>query len=390
MAKEQGLISLEFVAINLQFALITAIAALFFAFAGYLHLLGIDAASTGVILSADALAALILQPCIAPMVHQGTARTWLVSGCLLLAVALLLLPHVTSVALLIAVRLLQGAGFICALSALIALLVHCIPPEMSGRAFGWVSLVRLIPYAVIPFVFDLLAIGPAAFPPLLHVAALVALCPLLLLLLPATRHTPSQQSPPPGWAGLVTSLRSPAVVLLLVSTLLFFCGYATIFFFLKQFVGSRGMDNPSLFFTTATLMMIAVRLGTSWLFDRCNKRLVCAGGLLLVALCYALLPACGSTTMLALLAMATGLGWGIAMPLQAAAMFDLSLPTARAMNQNLLVVMMQGGFFLGPFLGGQVLAHCGFSQLFLFLAVLTSLAAGLLLMQPQAPGKSEP
>lgn len=381
MSKHAGLLSLEFLAINLQFGLVTAIAALFFAFAGYLQLLGLDAASTGFILSADALAALLVQPLIAPMVHAGTARYWLIGGCLLLTAALLLLAQVTVKPLLIMGRLLQGAGFICVLSALIALVVRFIPPEMSGRAFGWVSLVRLIPYAVIPFAYDLLSVQPSSFPSLLLVAAAMAMLPALLLLLPAVRKSAGGDTGvAPGWTGMVASLRCSAVVLLLLSTLLFFCGYATLFFFFKAFVQAQALGKASLFFTTATLMMIAIRLLGGWLFDRHSKILLSAAGLMLVALCYALLPLCASGRGLMLLGSGVGLGWGIVMPLQAAAMFDISTPATRAMNQNLLMVMMQGGFFLGPLLGGQILARFGFPVLFLVLSSLTALACVLLLM----------
>ncbi len=380
MTEGRGLISPGFVAINLQFALVTAIAALFFAFSGYLQLLGLSPASAGFILSADALAALVIQPLIAPVVHSANARRWLVVGSLLLSMALALLSQVTSVPLLVVARLFQGGGFICMLSALMALLVGCIPPAMSGRAFGWVSLVRLLPYALIPFLFDLRAIQAASFPAVLHAAAVVALLPPLLLLLPAARHAERGEKPsPPGLAGMAASLRSPAVVTLLLSTLLFFSGYATLFFYFKQFGLSRGIVNTSLFFSTATVVMIAVRLLGSWLFDRCHKVQLCAAGLVLASVCYALLPLCASSPGLALLAGFSGLGWGIAMPLQAAAMFDLSPPAYRAMNQNLLVVMMQGGFFLGPCIGGLLLDRFGYTVLFLTLAAAT-LVAGLLLL----------
>ena len=376
MTEVRGLLSPGFLVINLQFALVTAIAAQFFAFAGYLQLAGIDPRSVGLILSADALAALIIQPLIAPFIRAGNARRWLVGGSLLLAAALMMLTQVTSVVLLIGVRLLQGAGFICVLSALIALVVRFIPPAMSGRAFGWISLVRLIPYALIPFFFDLFSISSSSFPSLLHAAALVALLPALMLLLPAARRQDEDELPfSPGLAGMIMSLRSPAVAMLLLSALLFFCGYAAVFFYLKEFIVAQSIGSNSLFFTTATLMMIAVRLLGSGLFDRCSKVWLCAAGLLLVSVSYALLPLCTGQRELILLAGTTGIGWGIVMPLQAAAMFDLSLPADRAMNQNLLVVTMQGGFFLGPVIGGQLLACGQFGLLFFVLAGLTLVAS---------------
>jgi len=380
VAKHSGLFSAGFVLINFQFALVTAIAALFFSFAGYLQLLGINPAMAGFIISADALAALIVQPLITPLIHPGTVRRWLLGGSLTLSAALWMVAHVTTAPLLIMARLLQGSGFICVLASLITMLVPFIPPGMSGRAFGYVSLIRLIPYAVIPLLFTRFSLTPASFAPLLDLASLVALLPLLGLLLPLAQDAEQpENSRPPGLSGLTASLRSPPVTLMLLSALLFFCGYSTIFFYLKQFASGEGIGNAGLFFTIATLAMIAVRLLGGTLFDRYNKGMLCGGGLVGVAACYALLPCCSSSGLFFLLALCSGLGWGIAMPLQSAAMFDLSAPATRAMNQNLLLVMMQGGFFLGPFLGGQLISRFGYDTLFIVLAVITLAAAVLML-----------
>lgn len=374
MAKPSGLFSPPFLVINFQFALVTGIAALFFAFSGYLAHRGVSPATAGFIISADALAALIIQPLIAPLVHPGSARRWLCSGSLVLAAALFMIGQAGSVPLLVAARLLQGGGFICVLTALITMVVQLIPPEMSGRAFGWVSLIRLIPYAIIPPFFDFMRLPPSSFGSVLNLAAVAALTPLLALALPHPGQGQAvEQAPPrsPGLSGVRNSLGSAAVSLLLVSALLFFCGYSAIFFYLKQFGSSLGIANPSLFFTIATLAMILVRVAGGWLFDRYSKLLFCGGGLLATAICYALLPLSSSGQMFFTLAGVCGLGWGIAMPLQAAVMFDISAPRERGLNQNLLIVMMQGGFFLGPFLGGQFISCSGFGPLFASLGVLT-------------------
>lgn len=385
MAERRALFSLGFLAINVQFALVTSIAALFFAFSGYLEQLGVAPALSGFILSADALAALVVQPLIAPLIDPASARRWLTGGALLLCVALFALARVTGVPLLIAARLAQGAGFICVLSALIALMVGCIPAGMSGRAFGFASLVRLLPYALVPFVFDRCALAAGDFARVLDIAALLALAPLLMLALPtAPAPKDGQTAGAPGWSGLRASLRERPVAALLASALLFFCGYATVFFFLRQFGQARAIANANLFFSVTTLMMIAVRLGASALFDRFDKSRLCRAGLLTSAACYALLPLCTSTGAFLALAAATGIGWGIAMPLQAATLFDISAAPARAMNQNLLLVMMQGGFFLGPCVGGLLISAFGYGALFATLAATTLLAA-LLMAGARAP-----
>ncbi|MGD9950787.1 MAG: MFS transporter [Desulfobulbus sp.] len=352
--------------------------------------MGIRPAMVGFILSADGLAALIVQPLITPLVHIGNARRWLFGGSFLFSAALFMVGHISTVSLLVVARLLQGTGFICVLASLITMIVPCIPPGMSGRAFGYVSLVRLIPYAVIPLLFDLFAIAPSSFAIVLDVAALTALLPVVVLMVPLRplAEAPDSASSP-GMAGMAASLSSRPVLLLLTSALLFFCGYSAIFFYLKQFATSVGITSASLFFTIATLTMIGIRLLGGWLFDRYSKVFLCAAGLFTVAGCYGLLPLCHSSRMLFVLAVFSGLGWGIAMPLQAAAMFDISPSSVRAMNQNLLLVMMQGGFFLGPFLGGQLIARFGYTTLFIGLA-LSGIAAGFLMtaIKPPRPQKA--
>ncbi|GAB1409368.1 hypothetical protein MASR1M90_05220 [Desulfovibrionales bacterium] len=377
--KSLGLNSRGFITISIQFVLITSVAALFFAFARYLQTLGLDAGSIGTILSADALAALVLQPVLATVIHVRTARYWLVAGSVLLATSLVFLAQATEPELLIILRLMQGSGFICVLTSLMVLLVPLIPAGMSGRAFGWISLVRLIPYAVVPFVLDLCAATPSAFPYILHTAAVIALVPVAMMFLLPVQTDPGNAdiSSAPGFAGLRTSLGSLPVNMLLLSSLLFYCGYSALFFFLKQFVEGMGLGGVSLFFTTMTLVMFVVRVLGSSVFDQFNKMHFYTGGLALVAFSYALLPVCTSGAGLVGLAVVFGLGGGVAMPLQAALMFDLSVPQVRALNQNLLLVMMQGGFFLGPLLGGHVLEQWNFTVFFIVLAVCTMIAAGL-------------
>lgn len=378
MPERPGLFSLGFLAINLQFALVTAIAALFFAFSGYLAHLGVAPATAGFIISADSLAALVIQPVIAPLVHPGVSRRWLAGGSLILAAALFMAGQVTSVPLLVTARLLQGAGFICVVSALVTMIVQCIPPDMSGRAFGWVSLVRLVPYAVIPPLFDFMKIAPSSFGKVLALAGVAALFPILALALPQSLAAEQAPAPAPGLSGMLDSLRSPSVLMLLLSSLLLFCGYSAVFFYLKQFGIGRGIANVSLFFTIATVAMILVRLFGGWLFDRYSKIVLCVMGLFATAVCYALLPVCASGRGLFILAGIAGVGWGVAMPLQAAVMFDISSPRTRGMNQNLLIVMMQAGFFLGPLLGGWMISLSGYTALFASLAALT--VAAVLMM----------
>jgi len=79
-----------------------------------------------------------------------------------------------------------------------------------------------------------------------------------------------------------------------------------------------------------------------------------------------------------LLAAVFGVLWSVGIPLTMALLFDISEPRFRGLNMNLTLVMMQGGFFVGPLIGGLILAGWGYNMLFLFCGLLN--AAGTVML----------
>jgi MFS family permease len=364
-----------FVLLCAQLLAISTIVALFFPLQLYLASLGIPEHMAGFIIGADALAALIVQPLITPWVAARTARRWLLAGCALLAAALLAEGTVTQAGAFTAARLLQGAGFICIMTALMPLLVLCIPREKSGRAFGWISMIRLVPYAAVPPLFGMLDIAPDDLGFVIRWSALLAVIPALLLaFLPAF----AQEAAPPAAAPLSSirqSLQDRSLRRLLAATLLVYAAYAITFFFIKGLTAHAGLAGSGLFFTLATLVMIVVRLVGGPLFDRYDKTRMGAAALVLSAAATAGLPLCATTTALLIVAVLCGLGWGVGMPLINAIAFAISPPAAQGLNQNLVFLMLQGGFFLGPLLGGVLLDHMGYAPVFAAAGLLMLLAA---------------
>lgn len=373
------LLTRPFLLLCSQFLAVSTIVALFFPLQEYLTSLGMPAASAGFILGADALAALIVQPFITPLITARTARRWLLAGALILALALVMEGGSRGEFAFTAARLLQGTGFICVVAAIMPLFVLCIPREMSGRAFGWISLVRLVPYAVVPLLFDLFKVAPSALGGVIRWSALLALLAgALLWLLP---RFPQEQEPARGtsFAGIRSSLADRNLLLLFVATVLLYAGYAATFFYLKGFGRSVGLANSGLFFTFATVMMMLVRLFGGSLFDRFDKRRMNMVFLVLSAAGTALILSATSSGILLALAVVCGIGWGVVMPLLNALIFDLSQPETRGLNQNLGLLMLQCGFFLGPVAGGWLLPRGGYPLLFGAAAFALLLAAGLLL-----------
>ena len=374
MAERGKLWTPSFILLNLQFMLVTCVTALFFQFHSYLEQQGFSQQMAGLIIGADALASLFMQALVALLIHPASARRWLVGGSLLFAAALFFEGQLTGFAPLLAARLLQGAGFSCVISALISLIVVAIPPGMSGQAFGWTSLVRLVPYALMPPLLGALGVLPIAFGQVLQWSALVALLPIAIVFFTRSEGCVAAARPP-GMAGASASLRDRPVVLLLVASIALYAGYAAVFFYLQQLGAALGIANSGFFFSLATLLMMLTRLFGGLCFDRFDKVSLSTAGFLLIAVSYVLLPFASQPSFFFALALPLGLGWGVVMPLQSALMFDRSSPAARALNQNLLMAMMQIGFFLGPALAGVLLATTGFVGLFAAAGVATLVAA---------------
>jgi MFS family permease len=79
---------------------------------------------------------------------------------------------------------------------------------------------------------------------------------------------------------------------------------------------------------------------------------------------YLLLAHTRSHSLFFIIAILFGLGWGVALPLLNGLLFDYSDPRLRALNVNLGLEMFQGGFFLGPLLGGLLLASWNYPALY--------------------------
>ncbi|OPY69244.1 MAG: Major Facilitator Superfamily protein [Syntrophorhabdus sp. PtaU1.Bin050] len=374
----------EFLILNGTFFLAAITMALFFKFYQYLHFLGIDPGWYGFIIAADSLAGLFLQPVLSPLLHPGNARRWMSAGIALIILALFLYRTAVTVPWLIAVRILHGAGFIIFISAMMAMIVAYIPAQKSGQAFSFISTVRLLPYAIMPAVVSPLVKTPEGFIDTLWYAILLMALSLFLLIFLKSgtlRANPAGKTARINGRELFDDIKERNVAILLIVNLLLYSGYTAVFFFLERFGKNAGIGNPGLFFTIATIVMICVRLAGITFFDKTNKVLLIVFSMAFLAVCYIILPLISGNRGFFAIAFFTGLGWGIVMPVLNAVMFDVSPPRFQGLNLNLSLVMMQGGFFVGPLAGGSILKCWGYPALFYFCGLLSIIGAAFMLFR---------
>jgi MFS family permease len=380
MNEREQLFTKEFLVFNGLFFVATTTSAVFFNFHEYLTTLPINPAWFGFILGADALAGLLAQPLISPFIEHRNARFFILVGASGLVCALLAYGFALTTPVVVLVRLFHGLFYVLFISATTAAVVTSIPSRKSGQAFGVISVIRLLPFALIPPLLGVVQRNGSGFMGALRLAALVLFASLALLFVPPRGRLFVGARESGGSSmkirGLAVNLREKSVLALLLIHILLSAGYAMTFYFLKGFGASAGLPNPGLFFTVATITMISVRVFGASLFDRVNKKATCIWTLLFMGVSYgltSLAPHIG----LGLPGCLIGLSWGISFPLLGALLFDLSPPEYRAVNTNFAFVMIQAGFFAGPLIGNTVIDLYGYNAMFYSCAALSFAAAGL-------------
>jgi predicted MFS family arabinose efflux permease len=361
----------------------------FFFFYEYLHTLPIDPKWFGLLISIFSAVSLIARPLAIPFFHRGNAYRFLSFGTVLLALVLCSYSVAMGFRGMMIVRALHGLAFVLVGAALMTILVDHIPRERSAQFFGLISIIILIPNTLIPPILPLLSHGLGGFP-----RVLILFGALTLLVLPLVRSAgakgpaPAQRhSERPSGREILMNLRDPQVLSLLGAMLLLYSAYAFVFFFLDGFGRSLGIGNTGFFLTLATAGEIGVRLGGGSFFDKTHKGRLAA--LTLLGLCVAYLVLGRVQGVFFPVGLLLGIGWGIAMPVFNGMIFDMSKPKLRAFNTNLGFQMFQGGFFLGPFLGGFLVSRWGYGTLFDLCGLFSILSALLVLSMKGAKIGSE-
>ena len=349
--------------------------AAFFQFHEYLSTLPIAPESFGLLIALFSLSVLVVRPLISLFLNPSDAKRWItISSCLVIA-SLILYNLAETFWSMAAIRILHGAAYVVLATAVLSRIVECIPQEKSGQAFGLLSAVTLLPYAVIPPFMGLLTKWTGGFDRVLDLSALamVPIFPMLTLLddSPVSiSHGAGERS---TWKDVVENFKDYRVLLMLFLSLVVWTTFTPVFFFLQGYGSKIGISNPGWFLTLSTFTEIMVRLSAGHIFDKLDKSKLLVFSLMWLTVGYwALIYASWPTAFYAM-GLWLGIGWGVAMPVLSAALFDISQPKLRALNTNLGMEMFQGGFFLGPLVGGAILLQWGYTALYLGCAVLTAL-----------------
>lgn len=360
------LYTFRFLALCLFMLLAYCNTSVFYSLYPYLESLGVPQGLRGPIISTSPLATIAAFLVFTPRLNESTAPWAIFVGIGLLICCGVGYLYETDVPGLFALRLMNGVGIALVTASATTLLVAHIPPERSGEAFGVHSMAGLVPYAIVPFVFDHL---PMPLPSQAHSYAFMSLMLIpaagvnLLLLrehkAQARRGAGQERRGGSGFGLMLASLRSRKTALMLLLNVVYCLNFSALFFLSKSLFASRGLGGVGVFFSIQTAVMFLVRLLGSRLIDEIKKPLLILWCFSLTALGFGMLQGTHGQGMVVASALVLGLGMGVGPPSLNALMYALSEPPVKAVNSNLMAMALQGGNFLGPILGGAAVGLFG-------------------------------
>ncbi len=375
MSRPDRILTKEFFSLNVIIFLNFCNIAVFFQFHTYLqNELHLSLREVGLLIGLFALTGLLIRPMISPFLHSGNSKKWIFLSSAAVILSLLFYRFANSFWSMALVRVIHGTVYVVMGTAMMAKIVGAIPPGRSSQAFGIISVITLLPYAVMPPLLESLIRTFGGFVPVVYLTALFMLLTFPFLLW--VKGTPSSEARPDSTPQqisrreLVQNIKDTRIFALLIISLFLYIAFTPVFYFLKGYGQKIGIANPGWFFTLSTLTEIAVRLFGGPFFDRTKKGRLLAYSLIGIAIAYPLLANTSGKVLFYALGLFFGVCWGISMPLLNGLLFDLSPQKLRALNTNLGVEMFQGGLFLGPMVGGWILGAWGYGPLYYFCGLL--------------------
>lgn len=380
------LFTFEFIGLCIVAFLSVCNITVFYDLFNYLQSLMIPAELRGIVIGSYSLTAMLLYLTVSPFVNAANAPRFMISGMVILAASSLAYLAVHSLWGLIALRIMSGAGQFFMGAGTMALFVSVIPAERSGYAFGIYSVALLMAYGLVPAVMDALA-PYIPSPPYGYAGATLSLIPAAYIVIKVRRQqrirssSTTHPSPRMSWPDIRANLTKVPIALLILLNISYFSNWSSLFFLFKGFAHEQHIQNVGSFFSVQMGTMIIIRLLGGRLFDDLDKARLMMGSFLTVAIGHFALGHLSGTWGVPLVGFLFGAGMGAGYPAINGLMFQISPARFRPLNANLMLFAVQAGFFVGPVVGGALVARYHYSGYFhasIALSIMAALVCTLL------------
>lgn len=305
-------------------------------------------------------------------------RRMLLIGLLLYTVAALFYIPAGSLGVLITIRVLHGAAFGLASTAISASVMGLIPAGRRGEGTGYFSISNTLATAVGPFLAVLL-VDRTSYDVLYMVTAACAAASLLVALaLKLPERTLTAAETAAKWRMRPADFFEPRAAAVASVMLVAGVAYSGVLTFLNSYAQDRDMvAAASAFFLIYAAIVFVSRFVVGRLQDTRGDNAVVYPILASFAVGLGLLAWAPNSTVMALAGAFVGMGFGALMPTAQAIAVTVAPDHRIGIATSTFFLILDAGIGLGPFLLGLLIPLTGFSGMY---AVLTAVVAAAMIL----------
>jgi MFS family permease len=363
----------------------TSIAILLPTFPAYLDKIGISQLELGWIIGAFAIGLLVTRPIVGRLADTRGRKVVLIIGTLVAAIAPLGYLTVTSIPLLILIRIFHGLSIAAFTTAHSTLVVDISPPQKRGEVIGYMSLANPVGVAVGPSIggylqsidrYDIVFLISIICGVIATIGANNLREPKSKFDLPIDRSA-TREHQISTWQILTNpALSIPALILLLIGF-----PFGALHTFIPLYIKVSQIDlNPGLFYAIAAMASFSTRSVIGQKSDRYGRGIFIAGSLCCYTVGMACLAIGNSKISFICGAILEGFGTGTLIPMTVALVADRSLPQHRGRVLSTCIAGLDLGIAIASPLFGLVAKELGYRGIFTVGTGLAAAAIGVFLI----------
>lgn len=316
------------------------------------------------------LSSLLFRPLFGIMIDTKGRRAVMYVGTILTVVTVILYNFISSVPMLLALRLLHGVAH-SALSTVCATMVaDQAPPSHLSEGIAYSGIAMIVTAAVGPSM-SISLVQWGGFPALFITALAVSVLSLVFALIVPYKNVKGSITFTAKELGNrvfeKTSIRPSIIALLVAATMGSISGY------IPAFGQSRGIEGAGLFFTGYAVAALSVRLLSGSKMGKLKSTVVFGFGAMGMAVCFALLAVANSLPVVLAASIAYGLGNGLVMPIMSVVLMQRCGEDRRGAANAMLFAALDVGVGTGALIWGRLSEQAGYGWVY-------SLCAAVILM----------
>ena len=356
--------------------------------ASYTKFLGTSEAMTGFLAGMFFGVAFAIRPISGPMITKMDKRFLLILTFMCGLVANLGYAFFRSVAAFAVFRFINGLEYSFLGTLIMTLASDNLPLEKMASGMGIYTLGSAVATAVSPTIGGLLLdFGTAKRDESLGftIVFLYAAITLALSIIPAVMLSPDRKTKDDvasmgAWYKNIATIHAVPIAVVLIMIQAAYSLYST---YMIEFGKEQRIAGMSVFFTVLALALAVSRPMSGVLTDKLGAQRVIVPGLLVFALSFYVVSTSTALWTALIGAALAAIGFGFSQPPLVAMSMLVEPPLRRGVASNTIYLGFDFGLFIGPFLGGIIHEHIGYSSMYKSATIPIALAvAGFFIILP--------